>query len=143
MAIKTYVLIVIRLGGIAARNSPIGRKAVSAFRKSLKLSLKKNIEVAESFRYKNLPVIIYGRWIVVRCFLRNTVCVISFNLRFFVSHRFSWFWGFWVYSQALKWNRKLKKTPKRITKFLYFLLNIPLWKPKKGDNLSRTASCCE
>ena len=35
----TYELITIRFGGMAARNSPIGRKAASAFRKSLKLSL--------------------------------------------------------------------------------------------------------
>ena len=35
----TYELITIRFGGMAARNSPIGRKAASALRKSLKLSL--------------------------------------------------------------------------------------------------------
>ena len=34
----THELITIRLGGMAARNSPIGRKAASAFRKSLKPS---------------------------------------------------------------------------------------------------------
>ena len=35
----TYELITIRFGGMAARTSPIGRKAASALRKSLKLSL--------------------------------------------------------------------------------------------------------
>ena len=35
----TYELITIRFGGMAARNSPIGRKAASALRKSLKFSL--------------------------------------------------------------------------------------------------------
>ena len=34
----TYELITIRFGGMAARNNPIGRKAASALRKSLKLS---------------------------------------------------------------------------------------------------------
>ena len=38
MTFITYEFITMRFGGMAARNSPMGRNAAKAFRKSLKLS---------------------------------------------------------------------------------------------------------
>ena len=42
LSMVTYELITIRFGGMAARNSPMGRNAASAFKKSLKLSFDLN-----------------------------------------------------------------------------------------------------